>query len=196
MGSWALRMILPCPTRRILFESALRENPPSHVLACLYQDRTALRRISVSCAPCIVSQTALSMSSFLPCQARRFPLERILKENTQRQGTLGTVSHRYHCRLLISKAAPYTPPGSPDLPASLQVLTLEGSTGNEEEFKMVNEMYVCFPDLGEYVLILSFSSWDQSANKYKIVESPGSPYPFVVSRRFGMQSILCLVYRQ
>ncbi|KAI9765402.1 MAG: hypothetical protein M1839_005506 [Geoglossum umbratile] len=40
------------------------------------------------------------------------------------------------------------------------------STGNEE-FKMVDEI------------------WDQSANKYKIVEPPGSPDPFVVNRRFG-----------
>ncbi|KAI9765003.1 MAG: hypothetical protein M1840_007925 [Geoglossum simile] len=62
---------------------------------------------------------------------------------------------------------PPPPPSSPDLPASLQALTLEGSTGNEKEFKMVDEI------------------WDRSANKYKIVESPGSPYPFVVNRRFG-----------
>ncbi|KAI9770681.1 MAG: hypothetical protein M1839_003065 [Geoglossum umbratile] len=62
---------------------------------------------------------------------------------------------------------PPAPQGSPSLPASLQTLTLEGITENEEEFKMVDEI------------------WDQSANKYNIVESSGSSYPFVVSRRFG-----------
>jgi hypothetical protein len=51
---------------------------------------------------------------------------------------------------------PPPPPGSPSLSASLQTLTLEGITGNEEDFKMVDEMYVCFPDLEGYVLILSF----------------------------------------
>jgi hypothetical protein len=53
---------------------------------------------------------------------------------------------------------PPPPPSSPNLPASLQALTLEGSMGNEKEFKMVDEMYICFPNLGEYVLILSLSS--------------------------------------
>jgi hypothetical protein len=93
------------------------------------------------------------------------------------------------------RTAPYMPPGSPNPPASLQMLTLEGSTGNKEEFKTADEMYVCFPDLGEYVLIFSFFSWDESTGGYKTVESSGSTeYPFVVRRRFGMQSVLCLEF--
>ncbi|KAI9772491.1 MAG: hypothetical protein M1840_000696 [Geoglossum simile] len=57
------------------------------------------------------------------------------------------------------------PPGSP---ASLQILTLERSTGNKEEFKTVDEV------------------WDKGTGGYKTVESPGSTeYPFVVRRRFG-----------
>ncbi|KAI9770686.1 MAG: hypothetical protein M1839_003070 [Geoglossum umbratile] len=62
------------------------------------------------------------------------------------------------------RVAPYTS-GSP---ASLQISTLEGSTGNKEEFKMVDEV------------------WDKGTGGYKTVESPGSAeYPFVVRRRFG-----------
>ncbi|KAH0538355.1 hypothetical protein FGG08_005050 [Glutinoglossum americanum] len=57
--------------------------------------------------------------------------------------------------------------GGSDLPGSLQALTLERSTGNKEEFMMVDKI------------------WDQSANGYRIVESPGIPYPFVVNRQFG-----------
>ncbi|KAI9763229.1 MAG: hypothetical protein M1839_006573, partial [Geoglossum umbratile] len=37
------------------------------------------------------------------------------------------------------RPAPCAPPGSPDLLASLQILTPKGSTGNEEEFEMVDE---------------------------------------------------------
>jgi hypothetical protein len=48
------------------------------------------------------------------------------------------------------QAASYAPPVSPDLSASLQMLTLEGSTRNREKFKTVNEMYVCFSELGEH----------------------------------------------
>jgi hypothetical protein len=46
---------------------------------------------------------------------------------------------------------PPPPQGSP-----LQTLTLEGITRDEDEFKMVDEMYVYFPNLEEYVLIFSF----------------------------------------
>ena len=61
-------------------------------------------------------------------------------------------------RAILLPSRPYVPPGSSGLLASLQTLTLKGITGNENKFKMVDEMYVCFPDLGEYMLILSFSS--------------------------------------
>ncbi|KAI9767437.1 MAG: hypothetical protein M1840_005666 [Geoglossum simile] len=47
------------------------------------------------------------------------------------------------------------PPGSPDRVASLQILTPKGSTGNEEELEVVDEI------------------WDKTANMYKIVVSPG-----------------------
>jgi hypothetical protein len=43
---------------------------------------------------------------------------------------------------------PIVPPGSPDLVASLQILTLKESTGNEEEFEVVDEMYVYSPGVG------------------------------------------------
>ncbi|KAI9854203.1 MAG: hypothetical protein M1813_001335 [Trichoglossum hirsutum] len=83
------------------------------------------------------------------------------------------------------RPVPYTPPGSPDLAASLQILTLDRRTGNEE-FKMVDEMYVHFSNtLKGLCGDIIFSSWDKSANEYKIVEHPGSPYPFAVNRRFG-----------
>jgi hypothetical protein len=53
------------------------------------------------------------------------------------------------------RPVPYTPPGSHDLAASLQILTLDRRTGNEE-FKMVDEMYVHFSNtLKGYVVILS-----------------------------------------
>ncbi|KAI9761345.1 MAG: hypothetical protein M1840_001969 [Geoglossum simile] len=62
---------------------------------------------------------------------------------------------------------PLLPPCSPSLSASLQTLTFEGITGNEKDFKMVDEI------------------WNQNANKYNTVKSPGSSYPLFISRRFG-----------
>ena len=50
--------------------------------------------------------------------------------------------------ILEDRPIPIVPPGSPDLATSLQTLTLKGSTRNEEEFEVVNEMYVYSPDVG------------------------------------------------
>ncbi|KAI9766556.1 MAG: hypothetical protein M1839_004883 [Geoglossum umbratile] len=67
-----------------------------------------------------------------------------------------------------NRPAPCAPPRSPDLLASLQIPTPKGSTGNEEEFEMVDEI------------------WDKTTNMYKIAVSPGSTkFPFSVNRRFG-----------
>ena len=92
-------------------------------------------------------------------------------------------------QILLSSSNPY-------LSISLQEFALDEDTRNKEHFKMVDKMYIYFPYLEKYVLILSFSSWDSCANKYKIREHTSSLYLFSINRKFGMQSILYLIYRQ